>query len=134
MAKILKIRWQRLVDEHGRTCQRCGSTGGEVRAAVRTLARSLKPLGIAVRADARPLSSKTFKNDPSASNRIWVAGRPLEDWLGARVGRSPCCGACGTSECRTLSIGASEHEVIPARIIISAGLLAASRMLLAANR
>ena len=26
MSKVLKITWQRLVDEKGQTCQRCGST------------------------------------------------------------------------------------------------------------
>ena len=30
MTKVLKITWQRLVDNKGQTCQRCGSTGSSL--------------------------------------------------------------------------------------------------------
>ena len=51
MAKVLKISWQRLVDEKGQTCQRCGSTEKELQEAFQSLKKSLAPLGIKVALD-----------------------------------------------------------------------------------
>ncbi len=66
---------------------------------------------------------------PSESNRIWIAGRPLEDWLDASVGKSTCCSACGGAECRTLEIGSATFETIPEELILKAALLAAAASL-----
>jgi len=44
--KTLHIRWQRLVDEHERTCDRCGATEAAVDEAAGQLTRSLGALGI----------------------------------------------------------------------------------------
>ena len=46
------------------------------------LKTALEPLGLVPELEARNISESAFKNDPSASNRIWIADRPLEDWLG----------------------------------------------------
>lgn len=123
---ILTIRWQRLLDEKGETCPRCGGTQAEVEKAVGRLRRALGPRGIAVRAVKRALTWKDFERDPAASNRIWVAGKPLESWLGARTGASPCCGACGDNDCRTVTVGGRSYDTIPSRLIVSAGLKAAA--------
>lgn len=129
MATTLTIRWQRLLDERGKTCPRCGGTQLEVGKAVRDLRRALRPLGIRVRPERRALTWRAFKRNPSASNKIWVDGRPLERWLGGSEGKSRCCGACGESACRTVKVGAKSYETIPSRLIVSAGLRAAAEMI-----
>jgi hypothetical protein len=53
------IVWQRLVSSDGKTCDRCNATYQEMLRAVGTLKEAF---------------------------RIWIAGRPMEQWLGARVG------------------------------------------------
>jgi hypothetical protein len=50
------------------------------------LRQSLQPLGIEPRLEIREIDDKTFRANPSESNRVWIAGRPMEEWLGARVG------------------------------------------------
>ena len=70
---------------------------------------------------------------PSESNRIWIAGRSIEDWLSASVGKSTCCSACGGAACRTLEVGAETFEAIPEALILKAALLAASASLGAAS-
>ena len=125
MKKILTVRWQRLVDEAGSTCPRCGKTGEQVEKAVVSLSRRLKPRGIAVCADPRELSWAAFNRRPSSSNRIWIAGKPLEEWLSAKSGRSQCCGSCGTAACRTLEVRGKAYESVPARLIVEAGMTAA---------
>jgi hypothetical protein len=126
--KILKIEWHRLVAD-GQTCPRCGATGKEVEKASRSLEQSLAPLGIKVVLEKHELTPKAFQQDPSKSNRLLINGRPLEEWLGLKVGQSPCCAPCGDAECRTLETGGQVYETIPADLIIRAGLLAASKML-----
>ena len=126
--KTLKIKWQRLVSD-GRTCSRCGSTEGELEKAISTLKQSLIPLGIEVVLEKDELSVSEFKKDPLQSNQIWLNDRPLEDWIGGKVGQSPCCDVCGPSECRTIGVGGEVYEAIPADLIIRAGLLAASRLI-----
>lgn len=125
----LPIRWQRLVTADGGTCTRCGGTGAELAAAMEKLAPALAPLGVAPVLEAVALDPAAFAAAPSESNRIWIAGRPLEDWLDARVGSSRCCPACGGAECRTLSVDQTVHETVPAALIVRAALLAASDLL-----
>jgi hypothetical protein len=75
------------------------------------------------------LTPGAFQQDPSKSNRILINGRLLEEWLGLKVGQSPCCGPCGDAECRTAEGNGKIFETIPADLIVKAGLLAASQML-----
>jgi hypothetical protein len=126
--KTLKMQWHRLMAD-GQTCPRCGATGKEVDQASRSLEQSLAPLGIKVVLEKHELTPKAFQRDPSKSNRLLINGRPLEEWLGLKVGQSLCCGPCGDSECRTLETGGQVYETIPADLIIKAGLLAASKLL-----
>jgi len=130
---ILTIRWQRLVDDAGETCIRCGATQKEVLQAFNSLQVSLRPLGIKVALEENALSPQESAKDISESNRIRVADRPLEEWLGAEVGMSPCGSCCSklgeTVECRTLSVDGNTYETIPARLIVKAGLLAASEII-----
>jgi len=127
--KTLTIRWKRLVDEGDQTCPRCGSTGETVRSAADKLKKALAELGIEVLLKTETLDFPMFTRDPLQSNRIWVGEKPLEEWIGAAVGQSPCCDVCADAECRTLSIGNNTFEGIPERLIIQAGLLAAAELL-----
>ena len=88
--KTLKIRWQRLVIK-GETCPRCGATEKEMEKALQTLEQSLAPLGVRVALEKQELNTIEFQKDPLQSNRIWIEGRSLEEWLVLRVGQSPCC-------------------------------------------
>ena len=126
--KTLSIVWQRLVDDQGQTCPRCGSTGREIEAAVATLTRMLAPLDVRPVLEIRDISEEQFVQTPAESNRIWIGGCALEQWLGASVGSSECCDACGDAQCRTMEIQEQVHEVIPENLILKAGLLAAARM------
>jgi len=125
--KTLTIRWQRLVSE-GETCPRCGATEKEMDKALQTLGQSLNPLGIKVALEKQELKPDEFQKDPLQSNRIWVEGRSLEEWLGLKVGQTPCCKTCGDAECRTVEAAGQVYESIPAELIVKAGLLAASRL------
>ena len=126
--KQLLIRWQRLLMD-GATCPRCGSTEAEVEKATAALGRSLSPLGIDVVLEKGELSVKEFKQDTLQSNRIWLNGRLLEEWIGGATGQSECCDVCGPSDCRTVSVGDEVYETIPAEIIVKAGLLAGAELL-----
>jgi hypothetical protein len=127
--KILKILWQRLVDERGQTCDRCGTTETAVDEAVQKLKRSLQELGIDVVLEKKTLSPAAFLMDPLESNRIWVAGEPIEKWLSATSGRSQCCSACGDSDCRTITVDGQIYEAIPVELILKAGLRAGAQLL-----
>jgi hypothetical protein len=127
--KTLRIKWQRLVDEQGQTCDRCGSTETAVENALRKLKSSMYPLGIDVLLEKEALSPSAFSRAPLESNRVWISERPIEEWLSATSGKSQCCAACGDSECRTLTVDGKTYEAIPAELIIKAGLLAASQLL-----
>lgn len=126
--KTLRIVWQRLVDPDGQTCPRCASTLDELKEAMATLEKSLAPLGIRPNLETRKIGISAFQGDPSQSNRIWIADKPLESWLGAEVSSSPCCSVCGDAECRTVDLGDQSIEVIPSNLIIRAALLAASEL------
>ncbi len=130
MAKVLKITWQRLVDEKGQTCQRCGTTEKELQEAFQSLQKSLAPLGIKVTLEKKSLDHVTCAKDISQSNRIWIEDQSLEEWLGAKVGKSACgfcCAELGDQvQCRTVEVEGQVYETIPADLIIRAGLLAAA--------
>ena len=124
----MPIVWKRLV-MGGETCNRCGDTGRELDLAVAKLAASLLPLGIEPILKLQELSETEFKVNPSESNRVWIAGKPVEEWLGASVGMSRCCSVCGDSDCRTLEIEGRSYEAIPEDQLVKAGLIAASQMI-----
>lgn len=129
----LKIKWQRLVDDSGQTCNRCSCTGDEVQNAVELLQQSLALLGISVVADMMELSTDEFLQSTLESNRVWVAGKPIEDWLKAETAQSQCSGSCGDNVCRTITIGDQEFEVIPKELVLKAGLRAAAELVVQAQ-
>jgi hypothetical protein len=88
-------------------------------------------LGIKVTLDEKTLDSTACAKDISQSNRIWIGEHPLEEWLGAKVGKSPCGGCCAELgpdvECRTIEVDGQVYEKIPAELIVKASLVAASK-------
>jgi len=125
--KTLTIRWQRLLDENGQTCPRCHDTGDATLRAFAKLRKALAELGIEVQLQTDALGMPLFTKDPLQSNRIWIGQKSLEEWLGATVGQSPCCDACGDAQCRTIKL-ADTYEAIPEKLIIRATLLAAAEL------
>ena len=79
--------------------------------------------------DKKALSPSTFSKDPVQSNRIWIAGEPIEKWLLATTGKSQYCSTCRDSECRTVKVDGKTYEAIPAELIVKAGLLASAQLL-----
>ena len=125
--KTLRITWQRLVTDN-QTCERCGSTEAELEKAVCSLTEVLSPMNIEIVLEKSEIPFGKFEKNPLESNRIWICDKTLEEWIGGIIGQSPCCGPCGTSECRTVAVDGTLYETIPADLIIKAGLLAASRL------
>ena len=125
--RTLPIVWQRLVSD-GVTCPRCAGTQIEVERAVTVLGDALRPLGIEPTLETLALDQSDFEAAPDESNRILVAGRPLEDWIGATASASECCSVCGANQCRTVEVDGRTFETVPASLIIKAGLLAAASL------
>ncbi|MBI5520863.1 MAG: DUF2703 domain-containing protein [Desulfovibrio sp.] len=123
----LHLLWQR-VTVGAETCERCGDTGASVRLAEQSLRKALAPRGIAVRLEEKALPPFAV----AESNRVFLNGRALEDWLGAEVGMSHCQSCCdllgAATDCRTLRLDGREHEALPEALIVRAGLLAADEM------
>ena len=127
--QTIRIVWQRLLSLQGQTCDRCAATELALQQAVETLQQVLAPLQMQVEFNRQAMTLAQFNQDPGASNRIWIAEQPLEAWLGASTGTSPCCSVCGDAACRTLECGDRSYEAIPPQLIIKAGLLAAAQRL-----
>ena len=126
--KIMPIVWYRLV-KAGETCVRCGEPHQELEKAVVKLKSSLLPLGVEVTFETKELTEEEFKINPSKSNEVWIADKPVEEWLGAQVGMTPCSSVCTGSSCRTLEVDGNTHETIPEELFVKAGLKAASELL-----
>ena len=131
--QTLTVRWQRLVDETGGTCERCATTRQEVRLAADTLKRALRPLNMRVALEEVAMSPESVAKDTSQSNRVFVDDRPLADWLGGTIGMSACKSCCpqlgAKVKCRTLTVDGQTYEAIPAALIVRAGLRAADTTL-----
>ena len=126
--KALPILWKRLVDI-GETCPRCSLTERNVRAAVDKLESAMQPLGIYPVLETRAIDDATFREAPAESNRIWIGGKPMEEWLGAQAGNSPCCEVCGDLPCRTMELHGQTYEAIPEDLIVKAAMIAASQLI-----
>ena len=127
--KQLPIVWQRLVRVDGRTCPRCDATSQHLQSAVSKLREVLKPLNVEPILNFGKSAKARFRNKPSSSNRIWIAGKPLEQWLGASIGSSTCCSVCGDAPCRTMEVEGTVFEDIPEAVIVKAALVAAAGLL-----
>lgn len=124
--RTLSIEWQRLVTHNGKTCDRCEGTHRALLSAIAKLKDALRPLGMEPVLETSVIDETAFKAQPGESNRIWIAGKALEEWLGAQVGHSPCCSACDGAECRTVQANGTDYEAIPENMVLSAALRAAA--------
>jgi hypothetical protein len=127
--QVLTIRWQRLQDSAGQTCDRCGITEQTIEQAGQLLAVCLKPLGFRVAVEKSTLTPAQFALDPSQSNRIWIGDQPLETVLGAKTGTSQCAGVCGEKSCRAMVVNGRSYEAIPVELIVRAGMKVAADMI-----
>ncbi len=126
----MPVIWKRLITR-GQTCRRCEDTGRELTAAIAKLEVALRPLGVSPFLEAKEIDEASFKVCPEESNRVWIAGKPIEEWLGATVEMTRCCTACGESDCRALKVGDRTYETINELLFIKAALMAASQMIAA---
>lgn len=125
--KILPIVWYRLV-KAGETCIRCKQTHQELEKALVKLKSSLLPLNVEVIFETKELTEEEFKVNPFKSNEVWIAGKPVEEWLGAQVKMTPCSSVCSGSSCRALEVGQQTYETVPEELFIKVGLMAASEI------
>src|SRR5512136_3080169 len=58
--QVLQVRWQRLVDAKGQTCDRCGLTEKAAEDGVKKLRRSLRAVGVEVVLEKVAVSSAEF--------------------------------------------------------------------------
>jgi hypothetical protein len=117
-----------MVTADARTCQRCDATYQHLQSAVVRLRDLPRPLNIEPTLELCKIDERSFRNKPSESNRSWIAGKPLEEWLSARVGSSVCCSVCGDEPCRTVEVEGAVFEDIPEAVILKAALIAATEL------
>lgn len=123
----LVVEWRHLAVE-GETCERCGSTGANLRAVVAELAPVLGVLGIVLELREELLSPE----DIARSNEVLVGGTPVEELVGGRTAAT-ACPSCSTlvgtpCACRTIRVGDDEFEELPESLIAAAILNAADRL------
>ena len=80
--RTMIIEWQRLVDNNGRTCDRCSCTGDATDIAFDKLKRCLYEAGIRVVLEKRAIDQAAFSENPIQSNKISIDGRTIEECLG----------------------------------------------------
>lgn len=127
--KSLPIVWQRLVTSGGKTCDRCDATYQGLQRGIRRLTEILRPLGMEPTLETKEIDERSFRASPAESNRLWIAGKSLEEWLHGTVGASTCCSVCGQSQCRTLQVEGTVFEAIPEGLFLKAALIAAAEFL-----
>ncbi len=129
--KMLALEWQRMIDEDGNVCCSSDATRMAVETARAKLAEELEVSGIEVTLLKTDFTPEECMEDPERANRILIAGRGLDYWLQAEIASSPCEGFCkqalgGKGSCQNLIYEGETYEVIPAELIIKAGLAAAA--------
>ena len=122
----LVVEWRRLAVE-GETCERCGSTGANVRAAVTAMRPVLAAKGLAL--DLREVELPP--EEIAHSNEVLIDGVPIEELVGGQRAASDCP-SCGDlvgepCTCRTVRIGDEEYEELPELLIAAAIMTAADR-------
>ncbi len=115
--KQLEIEWRHL-EKDGRTCDRCGDTGLELRSAVSALKHSLNEAGWEI------VFKETFLTEEQIpdSNMILLNGIPIEEILPQAKKSESCCVSCkdllGTSIlCRAIEREGIIYETIPSAMI-----------------
>jgi len=132
-AKVLTIAWQHSPEKEGTKCEKCLAKKAEIQKAYESLKNSLPSLGIQVALTEEPVKTMSCGMVLSQSSKICIGGRMLEEWLGAELGPGTCGKGCtrapGEAQCVSLKLEGETYEVVPADLIVKAGLVAASDML-----
>ena len=116
--KVLRIKWQRLVDDSNSTCARCSDTEINLDQASNILRPLLEKQGIDIILLKKRILPLAFNQNPLDSNIIYIENKELESWLNAEIGKSQCCDVCGDNECRTLKLEGKTYEAIPVELIV----------------
>ena len=117
------------VAEARRTCPRCDGTRQQITRAIARLRDSLKPLAFEPVPEVREIDVATSRKNPGEFNRIWIAGRPMEEWPWATTGSSQCCSVCGDAPCRATELDGTAYEQVPQEVILRGAFMAAFQLL-----
>jgi hypothetical protein len=118
--KTITIEWKHLV-RRGRTCDRCGDTGANLRRAIRLLNTRCHRPRVHFRLKKTPLDPRRI----AESNSILVDGLPLEQLLPEMTVAMSKCDSCGDliggpAECRALIGERGQFETVSTDLIVSA--------------
>jgi hypothetical protein len=123
------LEWQRSGSEACLACAKCGVNESAVQQACSELKAKLAAKGIAVTFVER-------KPEPNMSgpSQMWVCDVPLETWLGGSIATQPCCAEGSGPDARqifhrALEVDGQSYSVIPADLMVRAGLSAADELL-----
>lgn len=112
MSKILLIRWYHL-EVDGQTCSRCQQTKSTLSRAIEHLAPACRSAGWQISVEDIILSVEQIE----LSNRVEIAGRPIEDIIDIRTHMN-VCDSCshltGKKEfCRSVEYQGKMYDDIP---------------------
>jgi hypothetical protein len=120
----LVIRWQHTVCQNENPCERCINTPLEIQRAYKDLKASLTGLGIVVTFEEKKMKEH--------DDHIFINDHDITDLLEGETIRTACLNCLDDKgdprTCNTLKLGDNTYEVIPAELIIKAGLVAASEL------
>ena len=124
--KPVVVEWRHLAVE-GETCDRCGGTGANVRAAIEAMRPVLAAKGIPIELREVELPPEEIAH----SNEVLVDGTLIEELVGGERALSGCA-SCGDlvgepCACRTVRVGGEEHEELPESLIAAAIMTVTNR-------
>ncbi len=122
----LIVEWRRLA-VGGETCDRCKTTGKNVRAAV----EAMRPVVVAQGIELELREVELPPDEIAHSNEVLVDGTLVEELVGGMAAVSDCP-SCGDlvgvpCSCRTVTVGDEVHEELPESMIAAAIMTAADR-------
>jgi len=126
--RTLVIHWRHAVCQNENPCERCINTPLEIQQAYENLKESLAGLGIVVTFEEKKIKEH--------DDHIYINDRDITDLLEGETIKTACMNCLDDKgdprTCNSLKLGDNTYEVIPAELIIKAGLVAASELVTAA--
>ena len=128
--KVVVLSWQRPQAAACKGCEKCGATEAEMQKAVAQLKEKLAERGVRVKLE-EGIGARAGKKAIISATNVWVCDVPLETWLGAGIGVKPCdCSSGGQAmSCKVVSLDGQSYKLIPADLVVRAGLLAADMLI-----